>query len=80
MRVRLVAGSLWFVATLLLWELGWSAFDLPRVVGPVLASVIALFVVLDPTHRIWKRTPALRRRAIRPPSESGSGSELAPLG
>jgi hypothetical protein len=61
MKKRVVAGSLWFVAVIAMYELAWSVLGVPRPVGPILAFVIAALVVADPGHLLWP-TPAPRQR------------------
>ena len=59
MRKRLLAGPLWFLATLYAWEMLTLALPgLPSAVGPVLAIVLASLVVLDPADLLWKQPAA----------------------
>jgi len=53
MEKRVIATALWFLAILFMYELAWSLFDVPRVIGPVLAGAAATFVALDPFHLFW---------------------------
>ena len=51
---RLIAGPLWFFATLYAWEfLAFVLPGLPTAVGPVLAIVLASLIVLDPAELLW---------------------------
>jgi hypothetical protein len=70
MTKRLLAGPLWFLATLYAWEfLAFVLPGLPTAVGPVLAIVLASLVVLDPAELLWKSpsVPAssVSRRPVR---------------
>ena len=50
---RLIAGPLWFISFALMYELIWSLTGVPRVIGPVIASVVAVTVWIDPLHWFW---------------------------
>ena len=68
MGQRLLAGPLWFFATLYAWEfLAFVLPGLPSAVGPVLAIVAASLVVLDPAELLWKAPSAAARSVPRRP-------------
>ncbi|MBA2720880.1 MAG: hypothetical protein H0U52_16810 [Chloroflexi bacterium] len=48
MSNRLMAAILWFAAVWVGYEIVWSVAGVPRIVGPLLATVVAAFVALDP--------------------------------
>ncbi|MFL5770567.1 MAG: hypothetical protein ACJ765_10860 [Chloroflexota bacterium] len=50
---RAVAGLLWFVTGLFAAELVEYFTGASRLMGPLLALTIAMFVVLDPLHVMW---------------------------
>ncbi len=52
---RLIAGLLWFLATLCSYELIWYVAGVPRVLGPVLGFVIGSAVAIDPRGWVWAR-------------------------
>jgi hypothetical protein len=62
MKKRLTAGSLWFLAIWFGYEILWSVMGVPRMVGPMLAFVVASLVVADPAGLFW---PAPARTATR---------------
>ena len=78
MEKRIIATALWFLATLFAYELAWSLLDVPRVIGPVLASAAAALVAFDPLRLFWPpREPSTPRqaalpekRALRSPTEA----------
>jgi hypothetical protein len=71
---RLLAGPLWFLATLTVYSLVAAFLGAPHEVGPIVAFVIATLVVLDPGGLIWPpverpvartaRTPAVLRSSV----------------
>ena len=64
MHKRLLAGPLWFFATLYAWEfLAFVLPSLPTAVGPVLAIVLASLIVLDPAELLWK-APSVPARSV----------------
>ena len=63
MRKRVLAGSLWFSAMLLAWEIAWSLLGVPRAVGPILAVVVSALVVLDPAGLFFEPLPGRSQRA-----------------
>ena len=65
MKKRVVAGSLWFLAILALYELAWSLAGVPRQVGPVLAFVVSALVVADPANLFWPARPKVHTRTQR---------------
>jgi hypothetical protein len=62
MKKRLTSGSLWFIAIWFGYEILWSVLGVPRMVGPMLAFVVASLVVADPAGLFW---PAPARSAAR---------------
>jgi hypothetical protein len=50
---RLVAGPLWFLSVWYLFELLAVLFGVPRILGPIVAAVVAGGVWLDPMHWFW---------------------------
>lgn len=50
---RMAAAPLWYVATLMAYELVIYVTGGPHALGPILAGAIALVVGIDPLHRIW---------------------------
>jgi hypothetical protein len=57
---RVVSGALWFVAVG--WGLGYVAafLELPGLMQLTVAVVVAVFVSVDPTHRIWPERVQIR--------------------
>lgn len=53
MSKRLLAAILWFSATWFGYEILWSMTDAPRLVGPILAFVVAAAVTIDPMRLFW---------------------------
>jgi hypothetical protein len=47
MKKRLLTAVLWFTAVWFTYELVWSVADVPRAIGPVLATAIAIVVAVD---------------------------------
>jgi hypothetical protein len=62
---RIVAAPLWFMATLMLYEIVIYVTGGPHQLGPVLAGMTALLVAIDPLHRIW---PVVQKAAPAPPT------------
>jgi hypothetical protein len=50
---RLMAGPLWFICFVLMYELLWSLTGVPRIVGPVIGLMIGVAVWIDPLHWFW---------------------------
>jgi len=69
MTERIVASCLWAFAIFSGGQLAWGVLGVPQLVGPILAVVVAGFVFLDPTHRIWGSSPT--RRIARIPEPTG---------
>jgi hypothetical protein len=65
MKKRLVAGSLWFLAILAMYELAWSLAGVPRQVGPMLAFVVSALVVADPANLFWPARSTIHTRTPR---------------
>jgi hypothetical protein len=57
---RFIAGPLWFLAFVLMYELLWSFTGVPRAAGPVIGLVVAATVWIDPMHWFW---PAASNRS-----------------
>jgi hypothetical protein len=61
---RVVAAPMWFVATMMLYELVIYVTGGPHQLGPILGVTMAFLVAVDPLHRIWpvqdKSASALR--------------------
>jgi hypothetical protein len=55
MRSRVVAAGLWFAVAWVGYEVAWSLAGVPRVLGPILATVVSTFVVLDPLGLFFLR-------------------------
>jgi len=62
---RLLAGPLWFLATLTAYSLVAAMLGAPAQVGPIIAFVVAALVVLDPGDLIW---PPVERPSVTPAS------------
>ncbi len=56
MRTRAIAGLFWFLATWVGYEIVWSIAGTPRVIGPILAFLVASILVVDPAGRFWARS------------------------
>ena len=54
---RLMAGPLWFIAFVLMYELLWSLTGVPRIAGPVIGLMIGVTVWIDPLHWFWPAAP-----------------------
>jgi hypothetical protein len=63
---RIVAAPMWFVATLMMYELVIYVTGGPHQLGPILGVTAAVLVSVDPLHRIW-------------PAQEKSHSPLSPL-
>lgn len=50
MMKRTLAAVLWFGAAWFGYEILWSVFDVPRLIGPILAAAVATLVSLDLTQ------------------------------
>ncbi|TME84623.1 MAG: hypothetical protein E6I45_00975 [Chloroflexi bacterium] len=50
---RVVAAPMWFVATLMMYELVIYVTGGPHPLGPILGVTAAFLVSADPLHRIW---------------------------
>jgi len=50
---RLMAGPLWFISFVLMYELLWSLTGVPRIAGPVIGLMIGVTVWIDPFHWFW---------------------------
>ena len=55
MPKRALAALLWFATVWVGYEIVWSVTGVPRTVGPVLASAVAVFVTIDPLAIVWRR-------------------------
>jgi hypothetical protein len=61
---RIAAAPLWFlvgwyVGSVVAWAAGLGPF-----VAPIAAVALASFIVADPLHLIWDRSPAVRTTTI----------------
>ena len=56
MSKRTVASVLWFAATWFAYEIGWSVMQMPRLAGPIVAFVVAIFIAVDPLGVFWARS------------------------
>ena len=79
MEKRVIATALWFLAILFMYELAWSLFGVPRVIGPVLAGAAAAFVAFDPVHLFWpvregsptpRQVASPKKRPLRSPTKA----------
>ena len=68
MTEQIVASCLWAFAIYSGGELAWGLLGVPRPIGPILAVLVAGFVLFDPTHRIWGATPTRRIARIPEPA------------
>jgi len=50
---RTAAAFLWFLMVWVGYEILWSVFGVPRLLGPVAAAFVASGVVLDPLGAFW---------------------------
>lgn len=74
MRKRLIVAGLSFIAVLAAYELASVVLGAPRVVGPILATVLSALVVLDPGDLLRaSATPSKARRVPLPRPSGGSG-------
>ena len=74
MSKRLLAAILWFSAAWFGYEILWSMTDAPRLIGPILAFVIAATVTVDPMQLFWPRRVADQVESL--PSRSAVGARL----
>lgn len=63
---RTAIALLWFIAIALAHELIWSLTGSPRLIGPTLGTIAALFVFFDPLRQFH---PSLRPEATSAPNE-----------
>ncbi len=56
MLKRTAAALLWFFAGWCFYELAWSLTGIPRPFGPVVGTVLAVFVTVDPLGLCWPRS------------------------
>ena len=70
---RIVSAPMWFVATLMLYELVIYVTGGPHELGPILGITAAILVAVDPLHRIWPTSrkqgrglPSFERRETLP--------------
>jgi hypothetical protein len=75
MYKRIAASFLWAVMIYSGWELGFGVYGIPREIGPVLAVIVAAYILLDPGHFIWK-TAAPVRRIAQVPEPTGAGQTI----
>jgi hypothetical protein len=55
MARRMAAAFLWYAMVWVGYEIAWSVTGIPRMIGPVVAAGVAVFVSVDPFHRFWTR-------------------------
>jgi uncharacterized membrane protein (DUF485 family) len=64
---RIVAAALWFVSLSSLGGFGEAYFNVPAEIGGVLGIAVAILVIVDPTHYVWRArhrsTAAIRTTA-----------------
>lgn len=58
MLKRVAAAFLWYAMVWVGYEIVWSIAGVPRLIGPILAAVVAMMVVVDPLHLFWPRAEA----------------------
>jgi hypothetical protein len=58
MKKRLLAAVLWFYATWYGWSILADMVGMPAMLGPAIGLAVAVFVGMDPMHRIWTKRPA----------------------
>ena len=64
MKKRLLATVLWFYAAWYGWSILADMTGMPGLAGPVIALAVAVFVGMDPMHRIWTKRPASESAAL----------------
>ena len=64
MKKRLLATVLWFYATWYGWSILADMTGMPGLAGPVIGLAVAVFVGMDPMHRIWTKRPASESAAL----------------
>ena len=72
MSKRAVVSVLWFAAIWVGYEVVWSVTGAPRLVGPIVASVVAVFVGVDPM-RLFHAAPDGDRPTSAPMSRTLAG-------
>jgi hypothetical protein len=75
MKKRLTSGSLWFLAIWFGYEILWSVMGVPRMLGPMLAFVVASLVVADPAGLFWP-APARSASVARAPRMDHAASAV----
>lgn len=55
MSHRLIAAILWFATIWVTYEIVWSVVGVPRIAGPLVATVVAALVALDPLGLFFAR-------------------------
>jgi hypothetical protein len=53
MLKRSTAALLWYAMIWVGYEVLWSVTALPRPLGPVIATAVAMLVTVDPLHLFW---------------------------
>lgn len=56
MTKRAAAALLWFSMIWVGYEIAWSLFEVPRVLGPILGLVVSAVVTVDPLSLFWPRS------------------------
>ena len=64
MKKRLLASALWFYAMWYGWSILADMTGMPGAVGPIIGMAVALFVWMDPMHRIWTKRTALETTTV----------------
>jgi hypothetical protein len=62
MTRKLIGGALWYVAVSGFATFGMSLIGGPEPLGAILGIVVAGFVVLDPTGKVWSARITLPER------------------
>ena len=61
--MELCTGRVGFAAVWIGYEIAWSVFNVPRLIGPLAAFAIAAFVTIDPIALFWPRDSGANRLA-----------------
>ena len=76
MLKRLVAAPLWFLCVWMTVELLNYFVGGPRIVAPIAAGAVALFVAADPFRLIWAKSG---RTDVESTEAAGGGSVVSPV-
>jgi hypothetical protein len=69
--IRALSAVLWFVGAMYACDFIVFATNGPYVLGPIVGVAAALFVVVDPLHRIWPASPDQARTVLAAPGADG---------